>query len=454
MKISYDDINKIRIDCFVTTEINVKDLLKKVKKVKKSTIKRIWESYLKQNQNPKISLYLHTPFCVDKRCRFCHFKSSILVNNTQIDEYLDYLENEINYLKDIFKDKAFSSVYLGGGTSSIYDFNQIKRLYNLINNNFKFSKNAEISQELSIKTITKEKLRLALDYGFNKFTFGIQSFDKNVLSLANREFPDSEKIKQLVSLTKEYDFRTITGDLIWGLPGDSIPAFYNSVKEALKLNTTQLIIYHFHYSREVKLANKNSPEYFNYIEPYSEKEVIEVLNKLKQEFPEHRFDIDNPTCFIISPNVEEVTHRRRNISIEPYATHAITSMKNSNLGFGTYSRSFIENYFTYNITQNKDIELYYYEHKLAPQILFIIEQLSNVEGKEIKGISMKKYFKNFNNNIQKDFSREIEFLILNKKIKIENEWVIPLHTDVEDLLNIELAFCPEELLLKLKNKTR
>ena len=189
MEITFDKINEIREKYRVRNLFYLKEeLLKESKTVKKESIFKLWESYVRTHLDPHMTLYINTPFCLNKRCNYCMYQSQILNDFSELDRYLDYLETQVKDFSKIFKNIKFKALYLGGGTASIYKYEQLKRLYSIIFNNFRFSNKAVLNQEFSFRTTDEKKLKLSLEYGFNRFSFGIQSFYSYVLKLADREY--------------------------------------------------------------------------------------------------------------------------------------------------------------------------------------------------------------------------------------------------------------------------
>ena len=105
------------------------------------------------------SCYIHIPFC-KKICSYCDF-CKVFYNEQLVDKYLISLENEIDSL---YKNEVLDTIYIGGGTPSSLNLNQLERLFNIINKLNK-SKNIEYTIECNFETMSKEKLELFKKYG-------------------------------------------------------------------------------------------------------------------------------------------------------------------------------------------------------------------------------------------------------------------------------------------------
>ena len=118
------------------------------------------------------SCYIHIPFC-KKICSYCDF-CKIFYNEQLVDKYLISLEKEIDSL---YKDEILETIYIGGGTPSSLNINQLEKLFSIINKLNK-SKTVEYTIECNFETMSKEKLELFKKYGINRLSFGIESINK------------------------------------------------------------------------------------------------------------------------------------------------------------------------------------------------------------------------------------------------------------------------------------
>ena len=125
-----------------------------------------------------MGIYVHIPFCRSK-CYYCGFYSVASLNLKE--QYINALIKEINIRQDYLGNKMVSTLYFGGGTPSYLSEIDLKNIITEIYRKWKFTENAEISIELNPEDGTMEKLTSLKELGFNRLTFGVQSFDKNVL---------------------------------------------------------------------------------------------------------------------------------------------------------------------------------------------------------------------------------------------------------------------------------
>ncbi|MCC5468454.1 coproporphyrinogen-III oxidase family protein [Pelosinus baikalensis] len=169
--------------------------------------------------NTKNVLYIHIPFCVT-RCDYCPYYTHPY-NPMLVSEYLNALEKEILSIKDtpFIKSTVFSSLYFGGGTPSLLSVDHIKRLSEVIFNNFSFDIGAELSFESNPSTLTEEKIKTLRNCGFNRVSLGIQTFNDQLLKEMSCAHT-SEKARSVINLLFEYGF-IVNTDMIYGLIGQT-----------------------------------------------------------------------------------------------------------------------------------------------------------------------------------------------------------------------------------------
>ena len=120
-----------------------------------------------------LGLYIHVPFCAQK-CNYCDFNSYKIEEKDQKKNYLISIKKEMELYKYEFKDKEFTSIFLGGGTPSILTSEELSNLMKNIYSNFNIKKDAEITMECNPGTLDKEKLSNIKSLGINRLSMGLQ----------------------------------------------------------------------------------------------------------------------------------------------------------------------------------------------------------------------------------------------------------------------------------------
>ncbi|MGY3856509.1 heme anaerobic degradation radical SAM methyltransferase ChuW/HutW [Aeromonas intestinalis] len=177
-----------------------------------------WQAWWQQpSQADERALYIHIPFC-RKRCSFCNFFENG-ANPARMSRYMDALCESLQWAADspLGQSLPFSAVYVGGGTPTDMEAVDLARLAAVIRR-FPLTPDAELTLEGRLNGFDDEKWQTALEGGFNRFSFGVQSFDTEVRQQAAR-FDDRETLlTRLAELTRD-DAAVIVADLIFGLPG-------------------------------------------------------------------------------------------------------------------------------------------------------------------------------------------------------------------------------------------
>ena len=127
-----------------------------------------------------MSIYIHIPFC-NSICTYCDF-CKIFYNKKYINDYLNNLEQEI---KVRYKSEIVNTIFIGGGTPSSLDDEELIRLMNIIEI-FKLNDNYEFTVECNIESITENKLKIMKKYGVNRISIGVESFDYSIIKLLGR----------------------------------------------------------------------------------------------------------------------------------------------------------------------------------------------------------------------------------------------------------------------------
>ncbi len=178
------------------------------------------------------SAYIHIPFC-QQMCHYCNFVK-FFYNEKLATEYLSALEKEIDAYLPENKNKL-STLYIGGGTPTALNLEQLHHLFKLIHKKIDVSQLDEFTIEVNPGDIDDEKTKLLKDYGVNRISFGVQVMDDRMLEQLGRVHRVKD-VYQTVDLFTKNDFTNISLDLIYSLPHQSVKHFQASLEEALAFN--------------------------------------------------------------------------------------------------------------------------------------------------------------------------------------------------------------------------
>lgn len=196
-------------------------------------------------------IYIHIPFC-KQRCTYCDFYKETGSNNNQIDAFVDALIQEIQLRKSYLNGEDISTLYFGGGTPSVLNFNQFKKIFNEIYSCFNVEDDAEITMEANPDDLTEVYLKTLSPLPFNRLSIGIQSFNDAHLKKINRRH-DAQQAKDAVINARKHGFKNISIDLIYALPEQTIDDWKNQLEEAYKLDVEHISAYGLTYEEGTAL---------------------------------------------------------------------------------------------------------------------------------------------------------------------------------------------------------
>ncbi|MFC1943882.1 radical SAM family heme chaperone HemW [Chloroflexota bacterium] len=186
---------------------------------------------------PNLALYVHIPFC-RRKCGYCSF-ASYESNGVHIQPYLQALKSEITRRAT---NERLGSIYIGGGTPSLLTVAQFADLLAAIGRSFSLDETVEITVEVNPGTIDGAYLSALRGLGVNRLSLGVQSLDNGELRLLGRIHTAEDAIDS-ARCARAAGFTNVNFDLIYGMPGQSLLEWQNTLDEALVLAPEHLSLY-------------------------------------------------------------------------------------------------------------------------------------------------------------------------------------------------------------------
>lgn len=187
------------------------------------------------------SMYIHFPFC-QKRCGYCDFFTRADMQSA-IPAYVDSLVKEIEQVGTSAEEKLpVQTVFFGGGTPSLLSPAQASNILVSVGKYFTLLPGAEISLEANPGTVNLEKLQGYQAAGINRISFGVQSFKDDELQFLERIHSSREAVDAF-EMARAAGFTNINLDLIFGLPGQTVASWADSLEQAVKLDPEHLSLY-------------------------------------------------------------------------------------------------------------------------------------------------------------------------------------------------------------------
>ncbi|MCD8209701.1 MAG: radical SAM family heme chaperone HemW [Coprobacillus sp.] len=190
----------------------------------------------KINNKESQALYIHIPFC-DHLCFYCDFTKEIY-NQLRVDEYLISLKREIESYN--IKPKQLRTIYIGGGTPSSLNVNQLETLLKMVEPYR--GKVKEYTFEANPESFTQEKILLLKEYGVNRISLGVESSNDEILTKINRKHTFNDVVN-VTHLLQEAGLNNISFDLILGLPEVTEKMLLKDIDNLLSLHPKHISCY-------------------------------------------------------------------------------------------------------------------------------------------------------------------------------------------------------------------
>lgn len=217
------------------------------------------------------SVYVHVPFC-RSLCSFCYYPVLIGRGSDEKATYVDYLLREMALYRAALRGMRCESVYIGGGTPTALDDEQLRRLLAGIRANFDLRSDAEISIESAPGTLGAERVALLRSLGVTRLSYGMQSLDERLLAAMNRHYRVEGAIAELREALPIIG--NINVDTMYGFDGEPADALLRTLETFERIGIPSLTVYALDNQRSVRkvmwLGPPRDDLYFRKIDTYRE----------------------------------------------------------------------------------------------------------------------------------------------------------------------------------------
>ncbi len=208
-----------------------------------------------------LSLYYHLPFC-DTLCYYCGCNKVVTHNKKRAQPYLQCLDQEMNLLAKQFDPKrTVKQLHWGGGTPTFINEAEMSWLMAATRRHFSLldDDSGEYSVEIHPGHVTPKAMGHLRDIGFNRVSMGIQDFDPGVQKAVNR-YNSHEEVRALVQALREQKFHSISMDLIYGLPLQTLSSVRDTLDKVIELSPDRLSLFNYahmpHIFKSQRLINE------------------------------------------------------------------------------------------------------------------------------------------------------------------------------------------------------
>ena len=361
-----------------------------------------------------LGVYIHIPFC-NKICNYCDF-GKILYDSDYVSKYLDKLEEEI---KSRYKGELVKTIYIGGGTPSSLNNDELDRLLSIISI-FNLDSEYEYTIECNIESIDINKINIFKSYGINRISFGVESFDKDICKILGRNH-DEDMVFDNIYLTKKY-FDNINIDLIYGVT-DNIEIVKSYIAKFLELNIPHISCYSLILEEHTKLFIDKH----DYIDQDKDREMYEYIKDTLRKNGYKHYEISN------------------------YARDGYESIHNksywlngSYYGFGLGAVSYINNN---RISNTKNMSKYLdgnYKDSCQYEDIQTRKENDLILGlRLIDGIDIDNYNNKYNDNLlDKDIINKLlndgYIEVINNRLRCKDKYLYLENYFLEDIIGSEL----------------
>ncbi len=222
-----------------------------------------------------LSLYFHIPFC-DTVCFYCACNKIATKDRTRSQPYLDRVHREMEMQGELFdRSRPVEQLHWGGGTPTFISAEQMRELMEVTGRHFSLldDDSGEYSIEIDPREVSDETIGLLREIGFNRMSLGLQDLDPNVQKAVNRIQTAEETFGALRAARRE-GFRSISMDLIYGLPLQTPQSFIATLDRVIEAEPDRLSVFNYAHLPEIFKPQRR----INEVELPSPDQKLEILH--------------------------------------------------------------------------------------------------------------------------------------------------------------------------------
>jgi oxygen-independent coproporphyrinogen-3 oxidase len=366
----------------------------------------------RSNQSGRdLSLYFHLPFC-DTICYYCACNKVITKNRSKAEPYLNNLHKEIAMQGKLFAaERKVNQLHWGGGTPTFISHDQMRELMAVTRRHFNLHDDdqGEYSIEIDPREVTAASIHLLREIGFNRMSLGVQDFNPAVQKAVNR-IQSEEQTLNALNAARETGFKSISVDLIYGLPLQTVDSFSITLEKIIALNPDRISVFNYAHLPELFKPQRR----INICDMPESSVKLEILNMSIERLTQAGYIYIGMDHFA-KPN-DELTIAQNNGKLyrnfQGYATHADCDL----IGLGITSIGTVGQSFAQNVKTLDEYAEHIAAHKLGIYRGVEIDQDDIIRRNVIMQLICHFYLKfdtfNTKNNInfKQYFSSELERL--------------------------------------------
>ena len=244
----------------------------------------------------RLGIYVHVPYCI-RKCPYCGFYSKAVGDSFDVhgEEYKVYKDKLIKSIKEygeVSMGKTVDSIFFGGGTPTVLRAHDLIGILGEIKDAYQVPHDCEITVEANPGTVDTEKLKKLADWGFNRLSLGIQSFDNHVLRTLGR-IHTAKEAEEAFLMAREAGFRNINLDLMFGIPGQSVSTWVRTLEKALSLRPEHISFYSLQLEEGTPFFKKFEAGELQELPDVVDREMYHFAIRMLKDAGYHHYEISN-----------------------------------------------------------------------------------------------------------------------------------------------------------------
>ncbi len=298
-----------------------------------------------------LSLYIHIPFC-DTVCFYCGCNKIATKNRALAQPYLDHLYREMALQSALFdRERTVDQLHWGGGTPTFISHDQMRELMAKTRDHFRLHDDdrGEYSIEIDPREADADTIALLREIGFNRLSMGVQDLDPRVQKAVNR-IQSEEETWAVLDAARAVGFKSISLDLIYGLPHQSVDSFLATVERVIEAGPDRLSVFNYAHLPEMFKPQRR----INAEDLPSPQEKLAILQRTIERLTEAGYLYIGMDHFAKPDDELAVAQRQGTLyrNFQGYSTHADCDL----IGLGVTSIGMVDDCYAQNV---KDLESYY-----------------------------------------------------------------------------------------------
>jgi len=293
----------------------------------------------------ELSIYIHIPFC-QKLCYYCGCSKEISKDRNKGVEYTVFLIKEMELYSNKLKNTKIKKIHFGGGSPDFLRESQYVKIFHALNNFFHLSDDIDISIEVDPRYTECHQILFFEKCGVSRISLGIQDLNHEVQVAINR-VQDINKVQLLIELARKLKFKSISIDLIYGLPLQTITSFSETIDKVIHMDITKIQLSKYAHVPNV-FASQKKLERFNFP---SEIETIVMFSNAKKKLIENGYHLVGIDHFVKEED-PLLNAAKNNKIIRNYMGYEEKNTSDT-LSFGVSAMSFIDGDFYINTRGRK-----------------------------------------------------------------------------------------------------